>query len=217
MLRKAILIGTPDCSGQTKLDGVRQDLQSFKSYLNRDESGAWDDNEIITLENKSKAIILETIKKYRYYDYVILLAAGHGAIKESQTFDTVLYTGKDEYISSRELEIDCDRQTIIMDVCRNIHYDVSEKTKIQKSLTAALESYNVFDSIQPTRADYKRMFNAQLLKSPKAYFKFFSCDSDESASDQPSYTQALLQAGLVKSTKSILKAHNLTHLFFQLI
>ena len=127
MLRKAILIGTPDCPGQTKLDGVRQDLQSFKNYLNRNESGAWDDNEIIILENQSKAIILETIKKYRDYNYVILLAAGHGAIKESETFDTVLYTGKNEYISSRELEIKCDRQTIIMDVCRNIHFDVSDK------------------------------------------------------------------------------------------
>lgn len=208
VLRKAILIGVPNCAGQSELLGVKQDIVSFKKFLNRNESGAWEDDEILILENKSKSTILETIRKFSHYDYVILLAAGHGAIKESLVFDTVLYTNTNEYISSKELEIDCYRQTIIMDVCRNIHYDVSERTKIQKSFNLALESHSIFDSLQPTRSDYKRSFNNQLLKSPKAYFKFFSCDSDESASDQPSYTQALLQAGLTKSTKSILKTHN---------
>lgn len=208
VLRKAILIGTPNCAGQSELPGVKQDIISFKKFLNRNESGAWEDDEILILENKSKSTILETISRYSYYDYVILLAAGHGAIKESLVFDTVLYTNINEYISSKELEIGCDRQTIIMDVCRNIHYDVSERTKIQKSFNMALESYAFLDSLQLTRADYKRHFNNQLLKSPKAYFKFFSCNADESASDQPSYTQALLQAGLTKSTKSILKTHN---------
>ncbi len=207
MYRKAILIGTPNCPGQTELPGVKNDLASFQNYLERNESGAWDKDEIIILENKTKAQILEIIKRYSFCDYVILLAAGHGAVIESTAFDTVLYTGKNEYISSKELEINCDRQTIIMDVCRNIKYDVSER-KILVEKSTKMESYSIEDSLKPSRADYKRIFNEKLLKSPKAYFKFYSCDTDESASDEPSYTQALLQAGLTKSTKSILKTHN---------
>jgi hypothetical protein len=205
MLRKAILIGVPNCKGQSELPGVRNDIQSFQKYLKRNESGAWDEDEIIVLENKSKSQILETIKRYSYYDYVILLAAGHGAVKESYNFDTVLYTGQNEFISSKELEIDCDRQTIIMDVCRAVHYDVSGiYESIQKSENIAFLSYQE----QPTRAEYKRLFNNQLLRSPKAYFKFYSCDKNEGASDHPSYTQALLKAGESHATKSILKTHN---------
>lgn len=206
MLRKAILVGVSNCEGQSKLAGVDKDIQSFRTYLNRNESGAWDDNEILILENKSKSQILEVLKRYSGYDYVILLAAGHGAVKESHGFDTVLYTGQDEFISSKELEINCDRQTIIMDVCRNIHYDVSESLIALNSFSSDM---NIFlDSQQPSREYCKFYFNNQLLKSPKAYFKFYSCDKDETASDQPSYTQALLKAGLEKSTKSILKTHN---------
>lgn len=208
MNRKAILIGVPNCSGQKELPGVKSDIKSFQNYLNRNESGAWDQDEILILENKSKSQILDAINKYSYCDYVILLAAGHGAVKESLVFDTVLYTANNEFISSRELEIGCDRQTIIMDVCRNIEYDVSNRKSSLENFRLKLESHVIMDSLQPSRADYKRHFNEQLLKSPKAYFKFYSCDKDESASDQPSYTQALLEAGLSNSTKSILKTHN---------
>lgn len=208
MLRKAILIGVPNCNGQSELPGVRNDIHSFQKYLKRNESGAWDEDEIIVLENKSKSQILETIKRYSYYDYVILLAAGHGAVKESYGFDTVLYTGQNEFISSKELEIGCDRQTIIMDVCRNIHYDVSESKMSIKSFDSKLENLMLLNSLQPSRADYKREFNTKLLKSPRANFKFYSCDANESASDSPSYTQVLLEAGLSRTTKSILKTHN---------
>ena len=208
MYRKAILIGISNCPGQSELPGVKTDITSFKSYLNRNESGAWDQDEIIILENKSKSQILETIKRYSYCDYVILLAAGHGSVKESLAFDTVLHTGHNEFISSKELEIGCDRQTIIMDVCRNIEYDVSDRNVSLENFNLKMESHVIMDSLQPSRADYKRHFNEQLLKSPKAYFKFYSCDKNESASDQPSYTQALLEAGLSNSTKSILKTHN---------
>lgn len=208
MLRKAILIGIPNCPGQSELRGVKNDLKSFKNYLSRNESGAWDDDEIIILENKSKSQILEIIKKYYFYDYVILLAAGHGSVKESLYFDTVLYTNENEFISSKELEIGCDRQTIIMDVCRNIEYDVLDRKSSLENFNLKMESHLLKDSQKPSRADYKRYFNAQIMKSPNAYFKFYSCDTNESASDQPSYTQALLEAGLSNSTKSILKTHN---------
>ena len=208
MYRKAILIGVSNCPGQSELPGVKYDITSFKNYLNRNESGAWDEDEIIILENKSKSQILETIKRYSYCDYVMLLAAGHGSVKESLAFDTVLHTDRNEFISSKELEISCDRQTIIMDVCRNIEYDVSNRKASLENFKLKMESHVFMDSLKPSRADYKRYFNQQLLRSPKAYFKFYSCDTDESAADQPSYTQALLEAGLSNSTKSILKTHN---------
>jgi len=208
MYRKAILIGAPNCPGETELPGVKEDMKSFCEYLNRNESGAWEHDEIIVLENQSKAKILETIRRYSYCDYVILLAAGHGSVRESVNFDTVLHTGVNEFISSKELQIDCERQTIIMDVCRSVAFDVSNRKTSLESFRAKLESHVIMDSLQPSREDYKRQFNKQLLSSPRGYFKFYSCDTNESASDQPSYTQALLEAGLSNSTKSILKTHN---------
>lgn len=118
MKRKALLIGDSSY-GDDYLSGVEYDLENYKNFLKSLRGGAWYDEEISILSNKSKNVILNEIKaiKETKYDLVFVVFTGHGSYDNNKQYRMLSVGIYDESIYEKELWNLAPKQILILDSC----------------------------------------------------------------------------------------------------
>lgn len=118
MKRKALLIGDSGYNDDY-LSGVGYDLENYKNFLKSLRGGAWYDEEISILSNKSKNVILSEIKaiKETKYDLVFVVFTGHGSYDNDKQYRMLSVGIYDESIYEKELWNLAPKQILILDSC----------------------------------------------------------------------------------------------------
>jgi len=114
--RKAILIGCPG-SGDSFLNGVKQDLNNVSKYLQCEKGGVWYENEIEPLYNPSFNQVKQALQN-SIADYVFVYFSGHG-YTDNDTNSRMICL-KDYCISDKHLLNASHRQLVLIDACRNL-------------------------------------------------------------------------------------------------
>lgn len=124
MNRKALIISVPDTLNQTDLPGTKIDSVNWYTYLTSLVGGAWDDEEIIRLENPSSADVLSTVKRLSdlNIDFGFVAFSGHGYVKNIPQIgilknQIILHDGKE--LSSNDLSISR-KGIVLLDSCREV-------------------------------------------------------------------------------------------------
>ena len=190
MKRIAVLIQSP-LSGRDYLSGVGVDIACWQSFLTSLPGGAWNDDEIIVLKNPSKTTLKSSLILAKYSDFAIIAFSGHGFVRRDDFLDipeTFLYLNESEdhsesIISEYELNPGTPRCVLSFDCCRKIE------------TSALAESFNDevnFNGVSESVRNYFRMeYERQIMCCEKGCTRLYAASLDESASDQPSFTQIL--------------------------
>lgn len=192
--RKAIIIGnTTGYNAPTFLGGVDKDVVNYKNYLKSDIGGEWNDSEITVLYNRNKREIIKAIADC-YGDYSFVVFSGHGFFytPNEQTYICV----KDNYISEIELNTYLNKQSLILDCCR-------EKTVIMENLSGLIgDTFSKGGTVRPPRRrviNARRKFDDALTISTPGSFVGYSCLVDETSGDNPTaggvFSSALIREG----------------------
>ncbi|WP_100074656.1 hypothetical protein [Chryseobacterium camelliae] len=173
MIRRIILItGHPQ---------NEQDKNSFNFYLNYyynyfrgNSGGAYDEDEIIIYE-QPKSAELKSLTKNFISDYAVIVLIGHGATtNENQAFQI----NKDEIIKAGQLELNIEKQLIIVESCRDILNKV-----FQIDLNDRLPKFEYGGIIRaPINRDIaKELYNDRILKCNNGVTVCFACSKGGSA------------------------------------
>lgn len=181
MVRKAILIG-----GDYKdepLDGVRKDLNAWRSYLRSSVGGCWRDDEIQVVKCVDKKLVEEAVDSARSADYAIVCFSGHGDIvKDRFGFScTRAYLNDSLTITEDELNPGSARCALFLDCCRH----PVEKEYAVPSLDSLTESFSL-------RKDTRQIFDDAVARCEKGFIKVYAAAWDESADDDKSFTRTLI-------------------------
>lgn len=141
MKRKALLIGDSGY-GDDYLSGVEYDLENYKNFLTSLRGGAWYDEEISILSNKSKNVILNEIKaiKETKYDLVFVVFTGHGSYDNDKQYRMLSVGIYDESIYEKGLWNLAPKQILILDSCSGyLHESLSCEHKVSAFNMATLQ------------------------------------------------------------------------------
>lgn len=203
--KKAFLIG---CSGGYRdlkfLKGVSIDIDNYLIYLRSHAGGHWDENEIIILKDIDSKTLINIINKVKL-DYSFIAFCGHGQINTFTEIDFVCL--RDKNLSLKYLISKSDRQTIIIDVCRQIESNLPISDKnffVQES------------SLQIKDRVIQQVFNESISKTPKGIILVYSTEpfgiSGEDHNLGGHFTYSLIKAGFNwwngKNNQGILKLNS---------
>jgi hypothetical protein len=140
MTRKAILVsagGSPGSKGY--LPGAAADVAIFKTFLLSSVGGAWENGEIVTLDNPSLASLKAQLLTCTQYDYVLVAGSGHGHHVIGKTInETRVCCNSTEEISASDLNPGSRRCTVILDCCREVTIQMSlDERRIVKAARAS--------------------------------------------------------------------------------
>lgn len=201
MIRKAILIGNnTGYKASTFLKGVTKDLENYRNYLVGGIGGGWVQREIDILHNKSKRDILSAIKSC-YADYSFVVFSGHGFVNSRDGLTYICV--EDGFISEDELNTYLDKQTLILDCCR-------EESTVSNFIG---DTGEYFEKAERTAiAGVRQIVNARakfdnaLAVSNQGRFTGYACLTDQLSGDNPTsggvFSSALLRAGLNFGSKN---------------
>ena len=187
MKRYAILIQAP-LSGRDELSGVSADIWGWKNFLMSLSGGAWNKDEIVILTNPSKAILDSALILAKYSDFSLVAFSGHGFAKKNalgflETFVYINDSKDNSVVSEFDLNPGTPRCIVSLDCCRKV-----VTPKLTESVMADF-SETVSESV---RSKYRAEYERQILMCEKGCTRLYSASLDESASDQPSFTQIMM-------------------------
>lgn len=190
MKRVAVLIQSP-LSGRDYLSGVGVDIASWQSFLTSLPGGAWNDDEIVVLKNPSKTTLKSSLILAKYSDFAIVAFSGHGFVQRDEFLgvpETFLYLNESEdrsesVISEYELNPGTPRCVLSFDCCRKI-----ESTVLAESVNDDADFSRVSES---DREFFRIEYERQVMRCEKGCSRLYAASLNESASDQPSFTQIL--------------------------
>jgi hypothetical protein len=192
MDRRALLIESSKLKGHDDLPGARTDVVSYARFLKSDFGGAWEDSEITVLSHPRRADLERYKKLAKYYDYSLVTFSGHGHhVKGKQIDETRLCINNDEEISVYDLNSQGSYSLVIADACRKVTYVDAEKQA--RAFEMALNEAEA--RLRPNRARCRDLFYKVLGAAEKGPIYFYSCNLDEAASDVPSFSSKLVEAG----------------------
>jgi hypothetical protein len=188
MIRKALIIGSPD-EGKNHLPGVLQDMKNWRAYLSSIKGGAWNLDEITTIESPSPSALRIAVARLDSADYAFVTFSGHGrALPTGQTFIGI--TSRDE-VDSSSLISRALRQTVVVDCCRSF-----PEQEVAKSFT---EARNMAMDSYVDREAYRRAFDNYLRTCDFGQIILHSCSPNETAGESEQrggyYSSSLIQAG----------------------
>lgn len=188
MKRHAILIQAP-LSGRDALSGVSADIFGWKKHLMSLSGGAWNRDEIILLKNPSLTTLKSALILAKYSDLAIVAFSGHGFVKKNNLgiFETFLYINESRtgsIVSEFELNPGTPRCIVSLDCCRHV-----ETQSLTECVTADFSETSSEIERLKYRAEYERKF----MMCEKGCTRLYSASLDESASDQPSFTQIMMR------------------------
>lgn len=188
MKRRALIIGSPGAPGaEDYLPGVEKDIGNFRSYLASPTGGAWDESEISTLKNPTKANVLSGVEWLKGGEYSFVVFSGHG--KHSMALNSaVIQLGPGVELNSVELRVGAARHTLILDCCRHIVDDRATKADFASAMLKE-ERSSVIAS--------RQKFDRELERCPPGMVLLSSCSMSEMSDDTSAggrFSLALLDA-----------------------
>lgn len=192
MDRRALLIEASKIKDHDDLPGARTDVASYARFLKSDFGGAWEDSEITILSHPAKSNLERYIKLAKFYDYSFVTFSGHGHHVKGKTVDeTRLCINDREEISVYDLNSQGSYSLVVADACRKVTYIDAEKQA--RAFEMALSEAEA--RLRPNRARCRELFYKTLSAAEKGPIYFYSCDLNEAASDVPSFSSKLVEAG----------------------
>lgn len=192
MNRKAILIAS-HTNKHGFLPGAKTDLALYTSLLTAPLGGAWEDSEIVTLENPSKTTLVATLTVARQADFCFVTFSGHGEHHVGrQLSDTSLCLNDTEELYVGDLNPGCRRQVVVVDACRRLV--MLETIKRAEHLMAANRAYSV-DWMYRYRC--RQLFDNETMQAEEGRVLMYSCGINQSAGeteDGGHFSKALVEA-----------------------
>jgi len=173
LCRKAILIKGFSKNEQELIDD-KLHIEYYKSFFQSNAGGAYVENEIEILED----ISTDNLKSYfegKILDFIIVVLLGHGATQ----YDYQLFQlNETEIITPGQIEINSNKQLIIIESCRSIVIkipiiDLSAKAPTYK------EGGKLYIPICRQKA--RAIYNNQIKKCDNGQVICFACSQDETA------------------------------------
>lgn len=150
MKRRALIIYCDDTSSG-KLHGPVADNLNIRQHLLSRLGGEWDDNEIRSLRNPTRANVLACVKTHlSNSDYTFVVFTGHGYIHEDDKQQYIELSDGD--IPRRLLNSGSLRQTMIIDACRgyykpSVRFFASSLEGLSESSFARYSTRKLFDQL----------------------------------------------------------------------
>jgi hypothetical protein len=171
MLRKALIIGSPD----KEIPGVYADMENYRSFLKSFAGGAWYEHEIVTLESPTKTQLDAQLQTLQTVDYSFLVFAGHGGYSQSRR-TTLLQINPNTHLDENELKIGAPKRTVIFDTCRVLLRETLDFREAVMKGVLAMDSYR---DPEITR----RFFEKSLDACYPGIAIMYGCNIGESAGD----------------------------------
>jgi hypothetical protein len=194
MKRHAFIIVTPNCEGQKQLPGADHDADLWESFLRLPEGGAWHPDEISILKDPEQArLVLElTFARASGPDFALLAFSGHGeCVETTRGRESRMYLSTARYLTEKTFTLDCRRELLIIDACREYRLESSIESFLAK---VALANDRLLENRRldrHTRA--RKLFDDAIAQNPEGRSFVYSCDVNQTASDRPSFTQVLIE------------------------
>jgi hypothetical protein len=113
--RKALLISAP--SGGHHVNSLNADLEATRNFLLSPRGGAWNMDEIISLENPDLELMTNTVSAMEA-DYTITFFSGQGFADPSGNRFLILKNG--DFFMDTELLNSSPKQLVLVDACREV-------------------------------------------------------------------------------------------------
>ena len=186
MIRRVILItGHPQDEEDRNSDNYY--LNYYYNYFRGNSGGAYDEDEILVFEEPKVTQLKSLVKDFKA-DYAVIVLIGHGATtNEKQAFQI----NENEIIKAGQLELDIDKQLIIVESCRNIHNKV-----FLIDLNDKLPKFKYGGTVRApiNRDKAKELYNNRILKCNNGLTVCLACGKNESAWNYY-FSFSLIQAG----------------------
>jgi hypothetical protein len=175
MTRKALLIGKVESKRYGDLPGVSVDLVNFRNYLLSDFGGAWEEDEIITVNDPSLLEIEFAKERSSKSNFAFIAFFGHGHhLIDKYKDETIIIINDKEELPVSSLNPGCPRVLIVIDACRKIEYFDEEKISAKASLKMAETRL---------RYRYREIYDQALSETERGCITIYSCNLDEAAGE----------------------------------
>lgn len=211
MSRKMLIISNPGEPGADNYcEGVNQDVTRYREFFMSIAGGAWEANEIKTLNRPHPDQVDAALTELVGSNYSMVIFCGHGYCRFDGTTMVELRKGFD--YDSTKFYCGSRKHTVILDCCRVLWDKILEHAQTDFSLRQ-LSEYPV------SRALARARFDAALAKCPNGLITLYACDNNESAEDDSRnggiYSHALRSTAIAWSklqseekTLNVVAAHN---------
>lgn len=193
MIRSALIIATP-ASPIGSLPGTNTDVRKWTEFLESPEGGAWNSSEIKVLRDPATEVAKLSLKLLQISppDYSLLIFCGHGShhILSDWRTEERLYLGKSEYITAAQLTTNAQKELVVVDACREVHDErvLLEEIRKMDIINSKMASFATVDR----KAIARRMYDQHIAKCATGRVILHSCSLNETASDEPSFSQILI-------------------------
>ncbi|MBU0508778.1 caspase family protein [bacterium] len=210
MTRGSVIFGYPGELGQEDYcPGVLEDIEGYRRFLTSPNGGLWSENEIQQLTNASSGDVNRAIDRLEHVDYGLVVFSGHGSFA-SRTNTTVLQINRTSEIDHTELLRGAQRQTLILDCCRQ----PDERIVLEESIKKSAAAYVLSDASR-----CRVLFDESILACAPSRVVLYSCRISQVSIDTPAgglYSFSLVRhamnwaarQGQSRSVLSTVAAHN---------
>lgn len=180
MTRQALLVASPNAGNQA-LPGARLDVENIKEYLLSTTGGAWEESEISTVLDPTKAQLDTALNKLRYVDYAFITFSGHGfhSVGRSQSETRICLTRTEE-CSVQDINPRNNRHFVVIDACRAIvRIQLNEERSMNFSRANAMK--------YASRQDIRAAFDAAVMAAEMGRVVAYSCGINQSAGEDSTF------------------------------
>jgi hypothetical protein len=191
--RRALIIEASKAKNQAVINGAAEDARRLRVWLNHNNGGGWNDDEIETLSNPSMAQVTAALTRARA-DYTWVSFSGHGYIEEDsrtgrRTQKVIIGTG--EEIPFTSLRPVSDKCTLVCDACRIVEETAYFSERVAKAMIYK-RSHDKY-----SRSTYRNWFDVAIDRANSGAFFMYGCSAGQFSYEDPLvggyFTAALIE------------------------
>lgn len=187
MNKRVLIISNPGETGTSGYcNGVNVDVEGYLNFLTSPSGGFWNSTEIKHLQMPTSQQLRLELNQLKTIDYLMVVFCGHGYYSAAKK-DTILQLKKGEEIESINLRVNS-KQTIILDCCRKICYEIVSESRVMKFAAVSAK-------LNPAKC--RTLYEAKITGCSNSRIVMYGCNIDEFANDSSSqggfYSSSLLQ------------------------
>jgi hypothetical protein len=154
---------------------TNEKMSNYIDFFKSNAGGAYEMHEIQIL-NSPSVVTLKTLMKEQKHDFVIVVFIGHGATSSGKQ---LFKLNENEIIQAGQLDMDVEKQLILIGSCRNENDKEIQVTKLNDKIPNYREG-GIFRN-QISRNESKRLYNQQIKSCEKGSVVCFACSINELA------------------------------------